>query len=196
VGPFSTTAYGLLYSDPKGVPSFISRGAAHQAASATSAREGRNYRWNLANNPVIHVDYEVLLHAAKLGHGTDTFTSPPKNGRLRIFTLVKIQRLRPGLNSGTRGHIWGVTSELVQFIKSNHVLTKGKPTVTSFPNMQSVVLDYNTIHYLTHIAVTRLASYWTACFRYLLVTVFSFKSLSIHNPSYLSSTVLECTLSV
>jgi hypothetical protein len=41
---------GLLYSDPKGVPSFISRGAAHQAARKTSASEGRNYRWNLANN--------------------------------------------------------------------------------------------------------------------------------------------------
>jgi hypothetical protein len=44
----------LLYSDPHGVPSFISRGAAHQAARATSASAGRNYRWNLANNPVIH----------------------------------------------------------------------------------------------------------------------------------------------
>jgi hypothetical protein len=47
---------GLLYSYPKGVPSFISRGAAHQTAWATSASEGRNYRWNLANNLVIHVD--------------------------------------------------------------------------------------------------------------------------------------------
>jgi hypothetical protein len=47
---------GLLYSDPKGVPSFISRGATHQAVWATSASEGRNYRWNLANNLVIHVD--------------------------------------------------------------------------------------------------------------------------------------------
>jgi hypothetical protein len=29
----------------------------------------------------------VLLHAAKLGHGTDSFTSPPKEGMLRIFQL-------------------------------------------------------------------------------------------------------------
>jgi hypothetical protein len=47
---------GLLYPDPKEVPSFIFRGAAHQGARATSASEGRNYRWNLANNPVIHVN--------------------------------------------------------------------------------------------------------------------------------------------
>ena len=33
-----------------------------------------------------------------LGHGTDSFTSPPEEGMLRIFTPVKFQRLRPGLN--------------------------------------------------------------------------------------------------
>jgi hypothetical protein len=47
---------GLLYSDTKGVPSFISRDAVYQATRATSAGEGRNYRWNLANNLVIHID--------------------------------------------------------------------------------------------------------------------------------------------
>jgi hypothetical protein len=31
----------------------------------------------------------VLLHAAKLLHGTDGFTSPPKEGMLRIFSLEK-----------------------------------------------------------------------------------------------------------
>ena len=35
------------------------------------------------------------------GHGTDSFTSPPEEGMLRIFMLVKIQRLRPGLNPQT-----------------------------------------------------------------------------------------------
>jgi hypothetical protein len=34
---------GLLYSDPEGVPSFISRGAAHQMVCTASASEGRNY---------------------------------------------------------------------------------------------------------------------------------------------------------
>jgi hypothetical protein len=45
----------IVLLTPKGVPSFISRGAAHQRRAANSASEGRNYRWNLANNPVIHV---------------------------------------------------------------------------------------------------------------------------------------------
>jgi hypothetical protein len=86
--------------DPKGVSSFISRGAARQAARTTSASEGRNYIRNLSNNLIFHLSRFVLLHAAKLGLGTDAFTSPPKEGMLRVFTLVKIQRLRP--DSGIR----------------------------------------------------------------------------------------------
>jgi hypothetical protein len=64
---------GFLYPEPKGVPSFISR-----------AMEG-NMNGNFACDPVIHTGCKVLLHAAKLGHGTDSFTSPPKEGMLRIF---------------------------------------------------------------------------------------------------------------
>jgi hypothetical protein len=45
----------IVLLTPKGIPSFISRGAAHQRRAATSTSEGRNYGWNLANNPVIHV---------------------------------------------------------------------------------------------------------------------------------------------
>jgi hypothetical protein len=45
----------IVLLTPKRVPSFISRGAAHQRRAATSASEGRNYRWTLANNPVTHV---------------------------------------------------------------------------------------------------------------------------------------------
>jgi hypothetical protein len=39
-----------------------------------------------------------LLHTAKLRHGTDGFTSPPKKGTLRIFSAG----FEPA-NSGTRG---------------------------------------------------------------------------------------------
>ena len=42
-----------------------------------------------------------LLHAVKLRHGTDGFTSPPKEGVLRIFFALKIRRLRPGVNPRT-----------------------------------------------------------------------------------------------
>jgi len=42
-----------------------------------------------------------LSRAENLRHGTDGFTSPPKEGVLRIFSPLKIRRLRPGLNPRT-----------------------------------------------------------------------------------------------
>jgi hypothetical protein len=53
----------------------------------------------------LNVDFQVtfrdLLHAVKLRHGTDGFTSPPKEGVLRIFFALKIRRLRPDVNPRT-----------------------------------------------------------------------------------------------
>jgi len=45
--------------------------------------------------------FRDLLHAANLRHGTDGFTSPPKEGVLRIVFALKIRWLRPGLNPQT-----------------------------------------------------------------------------------------------
>jgi hypothetical protein len=42
--------------------------------------------------------FRDLLHAANLRHGTHGFTSLPREGMLRIFPPLKIQRLRLGLN--------------------------------------------------------------------------------------------------
>jgi len=51
--------------------------------------------------PDFHVAFRNLLHAVNLRHGTDGFTSPPKEGMLRIFSPWKIRRFRPGLNPRT-----------------------------------------------------------------------------------------------
>ena len=48
--------------------------------------------------PDFHVTFRNLLHAVNLRHGTDGFTSPPKEGVLRIFFFA---RLRSGLNPRT-----------------------------------------------------------------------------------------------
>ena len=45
--------------------------------------------------------FRDLLHAANLRHGTDGFTSLPKEGVLRLFPPLKIRRLWPGLNPRT-----------------------------------------------------------------------------------------------
>ena len=51
--------------------------------------------------PDFHVTFRDLLHAVNVRHGTDGFTSPPKEGALRIFSPRKIQQLRLGLNPRT-----------------------------------------------------------------------------------------------
>jgi hypothetical protein len=44
---------------------------------------------NLACDSDFHVNHRVLLHAANLRHGTDGFTSLPKEGMLWILSLEK-----------------------------------------------------------------------------------------------------------
>jgi hypothetical protein len=80
-------------------------------------------------------------------------------------------------------------SELIHLIKYDHVPTNKRPAVTSFPNMQSVALDYHTTHHFTHTAAARLASYWTRpSRRYQLLAITHLNAAAL-NPT--SPTVLE-----
>jgi hypothetical protein len=44
---------------------------------------------NFGLNIYLQVTFRDLLHAANLQHGTNSFTSPPKKGILRIFFALK-----------------------------------------------------------------------------------------------------------
>ena len=66
----------------------------HQASPRVSPRESTQRRkvelWErnvreFCLNAHSHVTFRDLLYAVKLRHGTDGFTSPPKEGVLRIF---------------------------------------------------------------------------------------------------------------
>ena len=67
----------------------------HQAYPRVSPREStqrrkvelcaRNFR-EFCLNADFHVTFMDILHAVKVRHGTDGFTSPPKEGVLRIFS--------------------------------------------------------------------------------------------------------------
>jgi hypothetical protein len=67
----------------------------HQASPRVSTRESTQ-RWKVelwarnirefCLNADLHVTFRDLLHVVKLRHGTDGFTSPPKEGVLRIFS--------------------------------------------------------------------------------------------------------------
>jgi hypothetical protein len=50
---------------------------------------GEKWPVNLACDSDFHVNRRGLLHAANLRHGTDGFTSPPKEGMLWIFLPEK-----------------------------------------------------------------------------------------------------------
>jgi hypothetical protein len=67
----------------------------HQASPRVSPRESTQRRkvelWarnvpEFCLNTYFHVTFRYLLHAVKLRHGTYGFTSPPKEGVLRIFS--------------------------------------------------------------------------------------------------------------
>ena len=72
--------------------------ACHHARAPSGGRWncGREMSGNFCLNAEFHVTFRDLLRAVKLRHGTDGFTSAPKEGVLRIFSLLKIRRLRPG----------------------------------------------------------------------------------------------------
>jgi hypothetical protein len=50
---------------------------------------GEKWLFNLARDSDSQVNHRVLLHATNLRHGTDGFTSPPKEGMLWIFLPEK-----------------------------------------------------------------------------------------------------------
>ena len=98
------------FPPPLEVPTF----AARCLYVRNDARDPSSERWNCGREicPVILPKFRLprkfryLIHAANLRHGTDGFTSPPKEGVLRIFFALKIATASAGFepaNLGTKG---------------------------------------------------------------------------------------------
>jgi hypothetical protein len=68
------------------VPTFATRRLHARAPSGGRWNCGREMSENFAYYSEFHVTFRDLLHAVKLRHWTDGFTSPPKEGVLRIFS--------------------------------------------------------------------------------------------------------------
>ena len=72
------------------VPTFATRRlhACHRARAPSGGgwNCGREMSGKFCLNADFHVTFKDLLHAVKPRHGTDGFTSPPKEGVLRIIT--------------------------------------------------------------------------------------------------------------
>jgi len=89
---FSTTHCSLLRLIVRSgldVPTFATRRlhACHLARAPSGGRWkcGREMSGKFCLNADFHVTFRDLLHTVKLRHGTDGFTSPPKEGVLRKF---------------------------------------------------------------------------------------------------------------
>ena len=96
----------LCFSLPLDVPTFSARCLQVQRRERPLAAEGRTLRGRemfrkISSRIRLPRNSRGLLHATDLRHGTDGFTSPPKEGVLKIFSPLKIRRLRPGLNPRT-----------------------------------------------------------------------------------------------
>jgi hypothetical protein len=78
------------------VPTFATRRlhTCHHARAPSGGRWncGREMSGKFCLNADLHVTFRDLLLAVKLRHGTDGFTSPPKEGVLRIFILGVTKR--------------------------------------------------------------------------------------------------------
>ena len=91
---FSTTHCSLLsliVQSGLDVPTFTT-GASPRLSPRESTQQRKVELWarNVREfylNAELNVTFRDLLHAVKLRHGTDGFTSPPKEGVLRIFFL-------------------------------------------------------------------------------------------------------------
>ena len=78
----------------------------HRASPPESTQRRKVELWatnvrNFSLNADFHVTFRDLLHALKLWHGTNGFTSPLKEGVLRIFSPWKILTASGGLNPQT-----------------------------------------------------------------------------------------------
>jgi hypothetical protein len=101
----------LCFPPPLDVPTFsarylhIQQRQRHLAAEGGTLR-GREMFRQIPSRIRLPRNCRDLLHAANLRHGTDGFTSPPKEGVLRIFFALKNPTALAGFepaNLGTKG---------------------------------------------------------------------------------------------
>jgi len=76
----------LIVRSELDVPTFATRHHHARAPSGGRWNCGREVSGNFCLNADFHATFRDLLHVVKLWHGTDGFTSPPKEGVLRIFS--------------------------------------------------------------------------------------------------------------
>jgi hypothetical protein len=82
----------------------------------------------LACDSDLHVNHRVLLDAANLQHGTDGFSSPPKEVMLLIFSARKIRRIR------LDGAHFTETQQVRKFLFYNYLKPRSVFVITLYTN--------------------------------------------------------------
>ena len=105
--------------------------------ACNNARDPSRERWNYVSEKLpefclnaTYTSFRDLLHAVNLQHGTDGFTSPPKEGVLRIFSL------RPGLNPRT----WVLKASTLPLVHRSRYSV----------NMEAKLVTYATVRFTIH----------------------------------------------
>ena len=133
------------------VPTFTTSRLPRDPSSQRWNYVGEKWPMNFAWNARLPLRFRNLLHAVNL-HGTDGFTSPPKEGVLRIFLSWKIRRLRSGLNPRT---CEPKASTLPLDHRSRSAEVKNKWRCIFTPPYASVActVKYSTLHQLGHMGL-------------------------------------------
>jgi len=96
------------FPPPLDVPTFSARCLHVQRRERTLAAEGgilrgREMFRQISSRIALPRNSRDLLHAANLRHGTDGFTSPPKEGVLKIFSALKNPTAAAGFEPANLG---------------------------------------------------------------------------------------------
>ena len=137
-----------FFPPPLDVPTFSARCLHVQRRERPSAAEGGTLRGRemfrqISSRIRLPRNSRDLLHATNLRRGTDGFTSPPKEGVLRIFSLLKIRRLRPALNPRT----WVPKASMLPLDHQNHLILSYVVKIDVLDSLHNFCFTYSTNHW-------------------------------------------------
>jgi hypothetical protein len=109
------------FPPPLDVPTFSARSLHVQRRERPLAAEGGTLRGRemlrqISSRIRLPLNSRDLLLAANLRHGTDAFTSPPKESVLRIFSTLKIPTASAGFEPANLGTKVQHRSRLIGYI--------------------------------------------------------------------------------
>jgi hypothetical protein len=186
------------FPPPLVVPTFSARCLHVQLRERPLAAEGGTLRGRemlrqISSRIRLLCNSRDLLHAANLRHGTDGFTFPPKEGVLKIFSPLKIRRLRPGLNPRTwvpkastlpldhRSRLYTITLQIMTPSLSIQSATLNPSKYASYTSLNPSITSSNCLYDFKILRLMALGYYFKT--KYPSIPLVSLEFFYWHNPS-------------